>query len=84
MFSCNLPLTLNCSEPSGKPAVLAAHNTSSSSIYLEWSAPAPATLHGQFLGFLINYRPRDTSPAQSKEIKITNPSVTVSGSDVRQ
>ena len=60
---------------------MAAHNTSSSSIYLEWSAPAPATLHGQFLGFLINYRPRDTSPSQSREIKITNPSVTVSGRD---
>merc|ERR1719471_1790638 len=63
-------------KPSGKPAVLAAHNTSSSSIYLEWSAPPPATLHGQFLGFLINYRPRDTSPTQSQEIKITNPATT--------
>ena len=46
--------------------------------------PGPATLHGQFLGYTITYRPRDTSPAQSKEIKITNPSVTVSGSDVWQ
>ena len=62
--------------------MLAAHNTSSSSIYLEWSGPAPATLHGQFLGYTITYRPRDTSPAQSKEIKITNPSVTVSGSEL--
>ena len=78
MLSCYHGLTLSCSEPSGKPAVLAAHNTSSSSIYLEWSAPAPATLHGQFLGFLITYRPRDTSPAQSREISITNPAVTVS------
>ena len=29
-------------EPSGKPAVLAAHNTSSTSIYLEWAAPDAA------------------------------------------
>ena len=65
-----------CTEPSGKPAVLAAHNTSSTSIYLEWSPPASHTMHGQFLGYVINYRPRDTSPAQSREVQVTNPAAT--------
>ena len=45
-------------EPSGKPAVLAAHNTSSTSIYLEWSAPAASTIHGQFTGYVVTFRPR--------------------------
>ena len=56
--------------------MLAAHNTSSTSIYLEWSAPAASSLHGQFLGYVITYRPRDTSPRESKEIKISNPGST--------
>ena len=81
MSTCHHVNVILLSEPSGKPSVLAAHNTSSSSIYLEWSAPAPASLHGQFLGFLLTYRPRDTSPAQSREVRITNPAVTVSNRD---
>ena len=44
--------------PSGKASVLAAHNTSSTSIYLEWSAPAASSVHGQFLGYKISWRPR--------------------------
>ena len=43
-------------EPSGKPAVTAAHNTSSTSIYLEWTPPTLESLHGEFSGYLISYR----------------------------
>ena len=65
------------SEPSGKPSILAAHNTSSTSIYLEWSAPGLHTIHGQFQGYLITYRPRDTSPEKAEEFRITDPTATV-------
>ena len=64
-------------EPSGKPAVVAAHNTSSTSIYLEWSAPGLHTVHGQFQGYLITYRPRDTSPGQAEEVRIPDHTATV-------
>ena len=33
-------------------------------------------MHGQFLGYVISFRPRDTSPAQSQEVRITNPAAT--------
>ena len=62
-------------EPSGKPAVVAAHNTSS--IYLEWSAPGLHTVHGLFQGYLTTYRPRDTSPRQAEEVRITDTTATV-------
>ena len=62
--------------PSGKPAVLAAHNTSASSIYLEWSPPALQSVHGQFQGFLLSYRPRDSAPSAAKQVRIANPAST--------
>ena len=57
--------------------MVAAHNTSSTSIYLEWSSPALHTIHGQFQGYLITYRPRDTSPRQAEEVRIPNHADTV-------
>ena len=65
-------------EPSGKPAVLAAHNTSSTSIYLEWAAPDAASIHGQFLGYVVSYRPRDTSPGseEAREARLAHPATT--------
>ena len=56
---------------------MAAHNTSSTSIYLEWSAPGLHTIHGQFQGYLITYRPRDTSPQKAEEVRITDPTAMV-------
>ena len=56
--------------------MLAAHNTSSTSIYLEWGAPPANTVHGQFLGYVISFRPRDTSPSQSQEVRLSNPGAT--------
>ena len=48
----------------------AAHNTSSTSIYLEWSPPSLESVHGEFLGYLLSYRPRDTSPGKAEEVRI--------------
>jgi receptor-type tyrosine-protein phosphatase gamma len=75
--------TLNCffffnSEPSGKPRVTAAHNTSSTSLYLSWQPPEPNSIHGEFLGYRISYRPRDVGAAKSVEVPIENPKATVS------
>ena len=66
------------SEPSGKPRVTAAHNTSSTSLYLSWQSPELNTIHGEFLGYKISYRPRDVSEAKAVEIPIDNPKATVS------
>ncbi|TRY66238.1 hypothetical protein TCAL_15064, partial [Tigriopus californicus] len=62
--------------PSGKPRVTAAHNTSSTSLYLSWQAPETRTIHGQFLGFKLSYRPRDEPESKAVEVPIENPSAT--------
>ena len=36
------------SEPTGRPQVTVAHNTSSTSIYLEWTPPPTGSIHGEF------------------------------------
>ena len=64
-------------EPSGKPRVTAAHNTSSTSLFLSWQAPDLNTIHGEFLGYKISYRPRDVGEAKAVEIPIDNPRATV-------
>lgn len=70
---------LKCvSEPSGKPRVTAAHNTSSTSLYISWQAPDLNTIHGEFLGYKISYRPRDVNDAKAVEIPVDNPKATVS------
>ena len=74
----NLPFFYSLTEPSGKPRVTAAHNTSSTSLYLSWQAPELNTIHGEFLGYKISYRPRDVSEAKAVEVPIDNPRATVS------
>ena len=64
-------------EPSGKPQVTAAHNASSTAVYLEWSAPPVNSLHGEFLGYLLSFRPRDASPTQAEERRLADPSLKV-------
>ena len=64
-------------DPSGKPRVTAAHNTSSTSLYLSWQAPELNTIHGEFLGYKISYRPRDVSEVKAVDIPIENPRATV-------
>jgi hypothetical protein len=65
-------------EPSGKPRVTAAHNTSSTSLYLSWQAPELNTIHGEFLGYKISYRPRDVGEGKAVEVPIDNVRATVS------
>ena len=66
------------SEPTGKPRVTAAHNTSSTSLYLSWQPPEANSIHGEFLGYRISYRPRDVGAAKAVEVPIENPKATVS------
>lgn len=55
-----------------------AHNTSSSSVRVSWKAPPLSTIHGEFLGYRITYRPRDKQQSEDiKEIYIRDSSVEV-------
>ena len=62
--------------PSGKPTITSAHNTSSHTIYLAWQPPHPSTLHGEFLGYQLTYRERDTDRANATLVNIKGPDVT--------
>ena len=64
--------------PSGKPRVTAAHNTSSTSLFISWQPPDLNTIHGEFEGYKISYRPRDIAQAKAIEIPIENPKAKVS------
>ncbi|CAD1476977.1 unnamed protein product, partial [Heterotrigona itama] len=61
--------------PTGKPIITSAHNTSATSIYLAWKAPSPDTIHGEFLGYRIGYKPRDKPYMEEKEVYIRNPAI---------
>ena len=62
--------------PSGKPTITAAHNTSSTSIRLSWRSPPADTIHGEFLGYRIAYKPRNAATSDAvKEIRIKDPQV---------
>jgi hypothetical protein len=58
--------------------VTAAHNSSSTSVYLEWTPPPVNSLHGEFLGYLLSYRPRDASPTQAEEVRLADHGLKVS------
>jgi hypothetical protein len=45
--------------------------------FLSWQAPELNTIHGEFLGYKISYRPRDVGEAKSVEIPIENSRATV-------
>nr|KAF7425833.1 hypothetical protein H0235_008271 [Vespula pensylvanica] len=61
--------------PEGKPLITSAYNTSSTSIYLAWKPPSRDTIHGEFLGYRIGYRPRDKTNMEMKDIYIRDPAV---------
>lgn len=63
--------------PDGKPTIISAYNTSSTSIRIQWAPPPDHTIHGEFLGYRITYRPRDR-PKEEKDIPIRDPSTRVS------
>ncbi|XP_076676986.1 putative receptor-type tyrosine-protein phosphatase mosPTP-1 isoform X5 [Andrena cerasifolii] len=64
--------------PEGKPIITSAYNTSATSIFLAWKAPSRDTIHGEFLGYRIGYRPRDKTHMEVKTIYIRDSAVDVS------
>ena len=60
-------------EPSGKPTITSAHNTSSDSLFLAWEPPHPSTLHGEFLGYQLSYRERDLDKENNTVVDIKGP-----------
>ena len=64
--------------PDGKPTITTAQNTSATSLHISWRPPNRDTIHGEFLGYRIEYRPRDRGPDAVKEIYIRDPNVDVS------
>jgi hypothetical protein len=74
----NLFLYVNNIAPIGKPELMVAHNTSSSSIYLSWMPPKPETIFGEFLGYRITYRTRDVKPENANEVWLRENTVEVS------
>lgn len=48
-----------------------------SSIFIAWKPPKRNTIHGEFLGYRIAYRPRDKGPNEVKEIYIRDSKVEV-------
>ncbi len=55
----------------------AAHNTSSTSLYLNWQPPEARSIHGDFLGYRLTYRPRDVSEDKAEVITIDDPEMNV-------
>ncbi|XP_015928066.1 putative receptor-type tyrosine-protein phosphatase mosPTP-1 isoform X2 [Parasteatoda tepidariorum] len=58
--------------PDGKPNITYAHNTSSSSIIIQWAPPPKHSLHGEFLGYRITYRLRERARGE-REIILRDP-----------
>lgn len=64
--------------PDGKPTVTSAHNSSSTSIYLNWKPPPKSSIHGEFLGYRLAYKQRDDTGSDSvQEIFLRDPSIEV-------
>ncbi|XP_076316629.1 putative receptor-type tyrosine-protein phosphatase mosPTP-1 isoform X2 [Tachypleus tridentatus] len=61
-------------KPEGKPTITSAQNKSSSSIHLQWIPPPKETIHGEFLGYRILYKPRDHERLQ-REIILREPHI---------
>ncbi|XP_023703350.2 tyrosine-protein phosphatase 99A isoform X4 [Cryptotermes secundus] len=61
--------------PDGKPTITTAQNTSATSLHISWRPPHHDTIHGEFLGYRIEYRPRDRGPEAIKEIYIRDSNV---------
>ncbi|XP_037086730.1 neuronal cell adhesion molecule-like [Pollicipes pollicipes] len=56
--------------PSGKPAILAAHNTSSTSVRVRWRPLSSQELRGEFQYYRITYRERGAAKDSAKELRI--------------
>ena len=64
--------------PDGKPVITTAYNISSTALHITWQPPPRDTIHGEFLGYRIEYRPRDRGQDATKEIYIRDSNVEVS------
>ena len=53
--------------PRGKPLIVRVQNLSASSVVVSWRPPDNDTIHGEFLGYRLNWRPRDASDARLPE-----------------
>jgi receptor-type tyrosine-protein phosphatase gamma len=90
VLPCNHVVTLFCfsvkcsfcvcvlAVPDGKPTITTAQNTSATSLHISWRPPSRDTIHGEFLGYRIEYRPRDRGPDAVKETYIRDSNVEVS------
>ncbi len=47
--------------PRGKPLIVRVQNLSASSVSVTWRAPDNDTIHGEFLGYRLNWRPREAT-----------------------
>uniref|UniRef100_T1JAT5 Uncharacterized protein n=1 Tax=Strigamia maritima TaxID=126957 RepID=T1JAT5_STRMM len=62
--------------PEGKPEITSAHNVSDSSIQLEWIPPDKSTVHGEFQGYRISFRPRELNDQVAQEVILRDPNTT--------
>jgi len=63
--------------PSGKPTITAAHNLSSNSIKISWRAPNASTINGEFLGYQISWKDRNSqNPDDINSVSIKDPTET--------
>ncbi|KAG8196608.1 hypothetical protein JTE90_014166 [Oedothorax gibbosus] len=61
--------------PDGKSTITSAVNASSTSIRLKWAPPPANTIHGEFIGYRITYRPRDRP--EEREIILRFPALRI-------
>lgn len=52
------------SEPSGKPTVIRTVSSGPTSIEVVWRPPDADTMHGEFIGHVLSYRPREKAGVQ--------------------
>ncbi|XP_028968675.1 tyrosine-protein phosphatase 99A [Galendromus occidentalis] len=63
--------------PEGKPHIVYAQNTSSTSIRIQWTPPPKNTIHGEFEGYRITYKQRERAETdEPREVIIRNSQTT--------
>ena len=63
--------------PSGKPTITAAHNLTSNSIKISWRAPNISSVNGEFLGYQISWKDRNSQNSDEiNHVQIKDPTET--------
>ena len=65
--------------PGGKPVILAAHNTSATSVRLRWRPLTAEQLRGEFQAYRITYRERNGTDDSLREVRIRDELTQVRG-----